>query len=339
MPTIRDVAALAGVSVSTVSILLNGKAKDRKISLTTQQRVMDAIKTLNYRPNVSAKKLRSTVDKEYTIGVYWASDFRTNFLSRLVTGIQMGISNLPFPVHIVICPYRNDYLYKEKGLHDANAFNAAIIANTSTADMSFLSGHEPQIPLVLYNRPSDRYNTVTIDNYDAGRKAAELFLDSGIRNIGAVLFKESYLAMGIRSRGFIETCSQNNVAIAPDHIITTENSIHGGVLAAEKFLQLHPRPQALYCDSDSIAQGMLHVLNRNHIKVPDDLALIAIGMGSSEANKYSTPPLTVVEIPIEKIAVECIKLIIGVLEHQIEPPHHVHCETELILRESCCPRP
>jgi LacI family purine nucleotide synthesis repressor len=336
MSTIKDVAALAGVSVSTVSILLNGKAKDRKISLDTQNKVAEAIKTLNYRPNMSAKKLRSTTDKEYTIGVYWASDFRTNFLARLITGIQSEIIAYPFPINIVICPYQNGYLHREKGLQSGNTFNAAIIANTSTADMDYLESQAPQIPFVLYNRHSDHYNTVTIDNYDAGRKAAMLFINKGITDIGAVLYKESYLAMGIRSRGFIETCAKHNVHITPEKIITTENSILGGVMAAEKFLLLNHRPKAVFCDTDSIAQGMLHVLNKSQIKVPQDLALVAIGMGSSEANKYSTPPLTVVEIPIEKISAECVKLIISVLEHQVDPPQHVHCNSELILRESCC---
>ena len=214
MPTIRDVAALSGVSVSTVSIVLNGQAEDRKISLETQNKIRDAIKSLGYRPNMSAKKLRSAVDKEYTIGIYWASDFRTNFLSRLLTGMQPEIMSYPFPIHIVICPYKNDYLYREKGLRSANTFDAAIIANTSVADMEYLNAQPPQIPFVLYNRTSEKYNSVTIDNYDAGRKAAQLLLDKGVKNIGAVLFRNTYLAMSIRSRGFIETCAKNNAKSA-----------------------------------------------------------------------------------------------------------------------------
>jgi len=334
MSTIRDVATLSGVSVSTVSIVLNGQAKDRKISQETQNKINDAIKALGYRPNMSAKKLRSAADKEYTIGIYWASDFRTNFLSRLLTGMQPEIMTYPFPINIVICPYKNDCLYREKGLRSSNTFDAAIIANTSVADMEYLNSHPPQIPFVLYNRTSEQYNSVTIDNYDAGRKAALLLLDKGVKNMGAVLFRDTYLAMSIRSRGFIETCTNNNAKISPENIITTENSILGGVLAAEKYLNLKARPRALYCDSDSIAQGILHVLNKNQINVPDDLFLVAIGMGSPEANQYSTPPLTVVEIPIEKISAECIKLIVGVLEHQIDTPHHVYCDSELIPRES-----
>ena len=335
MPTIKDVASLSEVSVATVSIILNGKATDRKISLKTQNKVMEAIKALNYRPNVSAKKLRSNNDKEYTIGVYWASDFRTNFLARLISGIQSEILKYNYPINIVICPYKNNYLYLEKGLHSGDTFNAAIIANTSVADMEYLNHAIPKIPVVLYNRSSEQYNTVTIDNFEAGKKAAMLFINNGIKDIGVVLFKDSYLAMTVRSRGFIDTCLKSNITISDENIITTENSILGGVLAAELYLKLKIPPKAVYCDSDSIAQGMLHVLNNHHIKIPDDLAIVAIGMGSSEANQYSTPPLTVVEIPIEKIATECVKLIVDVLEHKIETPTHIQYDAELIIRDSC----
>ena len=339
MPTIKDVAALSGVSVSTVSIILNGQANHRRISAETQAKVAKAIETLNYRPNVSAKKLRSN-NKEYNIGVYWAADFRTNFLARLISGMQSQVLQYKYPVNIVICPYKNDYLYMEKGLQNESSFHAAIIANTSPVDMKFLEKHVPRIPIVLYNRYSEHYNTVTIDNFDAGRKAALQFISNGLTDIGLVLHRKPYLAMHLRTQGFIETCRQNGIVIPKQNIITTENltdesALFDGVLAAEKFLKMPHRPRAIYCDSDSLAQGMLHVLNKNQIKIPDDVAIIAIGLGSPDVNKYSNPPLTVVEIPIEKIAAECIKSIINIMEQKVEMPYHVCYDTELIIRESC----
>ncbi len=335
MPTIIDVANLAGVSKSTVSIIINGQAEDRKISAETQEKVMNAIKQLNYSPNVSAKKLRNTANKEYTLAVYWASDYRTNFLSRMISGIQKEIVKHNYLVNIMICPYKSGFLHVEKGLHSSNQFHAAIIANTSAADMAYLNTTAPKIPFVLFNRFSEQYNSVTIDNFEAGQKAATLLIKNGFKNIGMVLFKDPYLAMSQRSHGFIETCKANGITIAKKNIITTENSLHGGVTAAERFLKLTHPPKAIYCDSDSQAQGMLHVLNKHAVRVPKDVAIVTIGMGNSEANKYSTPTLTVVEIPIEQIAAECINLIIGVLNHQITPPRHIKIDTSLIIRESC----
>lgn len=338
MSTIRDVASLAGVSVSTVSIILNGKAQDRKISSATQGKVLDAVKALNYRPNVSAKKLRDGLKKEYSIAIYWASDYRTHFLARLITGIQSEVLKYDYPISIVICPYKNDFLHLEKGLFKG-AFDAAVIANTSPVDMDHLNKLPPSIPFVLYNRVAERYNTVTIDNFAAGCKAAMLFIENGYKKIGMVLSKNPYLAMSNRSKGFAETCSINNVKIQNEHIIIApDNSIHGGAVAAEQLLQLHCRPQAVFCDSDALAQGMLYVFHQNQIHIPEELAIIAMGMGNPEANKYSIPSLTVVEVPIEKIASECIRLIIDVLEHHIDTPTHIQYDSPLIIRESCAAR-
>lgn len=339
MPTIKDVAALSGVSVSTVSIIVNGQADQRKISTKTQEKVAKAIETLNYRPNVSAKKLRSN-HKEYMIGVYWAADYRTNFLARLISGMQSQILQYEYHVNIVICPYKNDYLHTEKGFQDGTSFHAVIIANTSPADMKFLEKITPRIPIVLYNRCSEYYNTVTINDFDAGKKAALQFLSKGLTDIGLVLHKKPYLAMSLRTQGFIETCKQNGIVIPEQNIITTENItdesyLFDGVLAAEKFLKLPHRPRAIYCESDSLAQGMLYILNKNHVKIPEDVAIIAIGMGNPDANKYTNPPLTVVEIPIERIAAECIKSIINIMEQKVKMPYHVRCDTKLIIRESC----
>ena len=335
MATIKDVAALSGVSVSTVSIILNGKAKDRKISVKTQDKIMEAIKTLNYRPNVSAKKLRSHNDKEYTIAVYGASDFRTNYLARLISGFQSEISNYQYPINIVICPYKSGSLCLEKGLESDHTFNAAIIANTSISDMEYLNNNLPKIPTVLYNRYSEQYNTVTIDNFEAGRKAAILLINKGIRDIGMVHFKAPYLAMTLRSQGFIDTCIKHDIQFSDENIITTESSIQGGVLAAEIFLERKHLPKAIFCDSDSLALGMLHVFNKKNIKIPEDSQIIAIGMGSPEVSQYSTPPLTVVEIPLEEMAAECVKLMINVLEHRLDTPIHVNYGSKLIMRESC----
>lgn len=334
MSTIKDVAALAGVSVATVSIIVNGKAAERKISIATQSKVAAAIKTLNYRPNVSAKKLRNSSHKEYTIGVYWASDFRAHFLARIISGIQGEFLKYEYPINIVICPYKNDYLHVEKGLQTDTAFNAAIIANMSPSDMKYLHSSALKIPIVLFNRYSEKYNSVTIDNYEAGKKAALHFITKGITDIGVILHKRSYLAMSIRNHGFIDACRKNNIHIPAHNIITTESTLAGGVQAAEKLLAHNHLPQGIFCDSDALAQGMLHVFNKKKIIIPDDVEIIAIGMSSPDTSKYSTPSLSVVELPMERMAAECVRLIVDVLEHRIEQPSHVLYDSELILRES-----
>ena len=87
MATIKDVAALAGVSLSTVSIVANGRAKQRNISQVTQERVLDAMREVGYRPSVAARKLRGGKERRQ-LTVFWADDFREIMLARFLKGLH-----------------------------------------------------------------------------------------------------------------------------------------------------------------------------------------------------------------------------------------------------------
>lgn len=336
MATIKDVARLSGVSPSTVSIILNGNSAKRKISEKTQKKVMNIVKKLNYHPNISARKLRNqNTQINPTIALYWSSNIRVNIISRFLRGLQNEIIKSNYNFDIVICPYKNDFIHLEKGINNNNMFDAAIIANVSTLDMAYLNKAVPKLPLILFNRLSDKYSSVNVNNYNMGENAAKLFIKKNHKSTAAMLTKSLNNAMDDRNKGFIETCNINNIKIAPEHILDTDNSLKGGVLAAKKLLKLPNIPKALFCNSDSIALGALHVFNKEGIKVPEDIEIIAIGMNDPEHTEFSTPPITIVDIPIEKMAGKCIELISDMLNQKLEKPTSIFVDTPLIIRESC----
>ncbi|MCD2349048.1 LacI family DNA-binding transcriptional regulator [Clostridium guangxiense] len=336
MATIKDVAKLSGVSPSTVSIILNGNSSKRKISEKTQKKVMNAIKELNYHPNISARKLRNqNVPSNPTIALYWSSDIRVNIISRFLRGLQDEIIKSNYNFDIVICPYKTDFIHLEKGINTNNIFNAAIIANISTADMEYLNATTSKLPIILFNRLSDKYSSVNVNNYKMGEKAANLFTKKGHKKASAILTKSLNTAMDNRNKGFIETCYKNSIEISSEYILEADNSIAGGVKAAKKLLKLTNMPKALFCNSDSIALGALHIFNKKRIKVPEDIEIIAIGMNDSEHTEFSTPPITIVDIPIEKMAGKCIELISNLLNQKLESPTSILFDGPLIMRDSC----
>ncbi len=333
MATIKDVAKLSGVSTATVSFVLNGHAAEKKISLETQHKIMEAVKELNYQPNITAKRLRSSDNKQYTVGIYWAFDYRAYSLARFLIGIQDELLKEDYPINIVICPYESDKLYLKKDLFDFSSFNAAIIATTSPADMEYLKSHTPPMPIVLFNRTLDNHYIVGMDNEEAGSKAALHFINKGIKNIGAILYDKAYLAMDIRNRSFLDTCTKHNIKIKDENIITTDNTIQGGIKAAEEFIKLKDRPQALFCSSDYIAHGMVHTFNKEDIKIPEDVEIITVGYNNIEYNIYNNSPILYLDIPIEKMAIESLRLVYNILEGNEEGPHTIIIDSELILRE------
>lgn len=334
MATIKDVAKLSGVSVSTVSIILNGQAKARKISEKTQKNVLEAIKELNYNPSVSARRLRSSDKEKYTVGVYWAIDFTTGFLARFIEGLQMELLKSKLPVSTVICPFENNKLENESGLKNMSTYNAVIIANTNTKDQEFLNDNPLPIPAVLINRHSDKYHTVRIDNVKAGEIAAEHIYNKGITDIGMVIQQNSFYGMQERGESFLNFFKRKGIEITKERIISSKNSVLGGTEAGEILLKSGKIPRAVFVDSDVMSQGLIHFFNKNGIKVPEECEVISVGIGPTEISKYFMPSITVVDMPLEEMAAECIKLISEILEHNIDSKKDILLETKLMPRES-----
>ena len=187
MPTLKDVAALAGVSAATVSLYLNGKAAGR-ISSQKQKEIEEALQQLSYQPTPAARELKrlKNIPRVYTVAVYWAADPRSALLSKVMTGIQASLAKKPdIPFNVVICPYQPNELYKQKGLIEPHLYNydASIIANTSMMDMEYLDSIKPNIPVVLLNRRLEQYSYVSINNQKMGAALADMIADRALNGL------------------------------------------------------------------------------------------------------------------------------------------------------------
>lgn len=195
-------------------------------------------------------------------------------------------------------------LHKEKDIHNMFTINLAIIAATSTKDMEFLKKTILPIPVILFNRYLDSYHSINLNNKAAGEDAARFLVDKGID-------------------------------IPPHRNFSTVNSIEGGYTVADEIMALEEIPEVIFYNSDSIPVGLINSLNRKGINIPSDTEVIALGMNTTENSKYSNPPITVVDIPIEKMASESVKLAVDILKHKIDNVQHRSYNAELVIRDSC----
>lgn len=340
MATLKDVAALAGVSAATVSLYLNGKATGR-ISAQKQKEIEDAIRQLSYEPNAASRQLRSLGKKKqfYTIAVYWASDIRSSLLGKVLSGIQESIlekGSLNF--HVVFCPYVPNELFKEKGLLEPEFFNydAAIIANTTLMDMQYLNSITPSIPIILLNRYLPQYNTVSVDNKKMGADLADLIADRGYKSVSVFRTQSPFLAADDRVSGFISKCRERGIEMPNRALFYTDGSIDGGIEAANEFFKLSERPEVVFCEVDSIALGALYQFHEQGVRIPEDLAVISVGMHHSATTKCCIPPLTVSEVPLSQMAKVCTDVAIEKLTSSdiVNEPAHIQLNTRIILRES-----
>lgn len=293
MSSIKDVAREANVSISTVSIIVNGKEKERKISDYTVNKVKEAMKKLGYVPNVSAKKLRTNSDRK-TIALYWTNDFRGIMLSQFVSGIENTINELDLNYDLIIYPYKINHLKEEQSISQMN-YHGAIIANCSNEDLDYLNSINPLVPVTLYNRKSTKYHSVYVDDEIIAHELSLLIKDIDVTIVKAPAVFEG---MNTRVKKLKEYLSDRNIS----EYLLAENS------AKEAFSQTSSinLKGTVCCDSDMIALGIMHYCYKNNVRIPEDIRLIAVGNGLNSISEYLNPSLSIVSIPLEEMARECV---------------------------------
>lgn len=293
MSSIKDVAREANVSISTVSIIVNGKEKERKISDNTVNKVKEVMKKLGYVPNVSAKKLRTNSDRK-TIALYWTNDFRGIMLPQFISGIENTINELDLNYDLIIYPYKINHLKDEPSITQMN-YHGAIIANCSNEDLEYLNSINPLVPVTLYNRKSVKYHSVYVDDELIAHELSSLIKDKDVTIIKAPAVFEG---MNIRDEKLKEYLSDRSIS----EYLLSDNS------AKEAYTQAHlfDLKGTVCCDSDLIALGIMHYCYKNNVRIPEDIRLVAVGNGLNTISEYLNPSLSIVSIPLEEMARECI---------------------------------
>jgi LacI family transcriptional regulator len=330
MATIKELALEAGVSPSTVSIVLRGMSEERKIPPTTQKRVMDAAKKLGYQLNVSARRLRVNPQDSLTIAVFWASDFRAPMMVRFLRGLQEGILNCDKKCELLIHPYQNNAL--KESLMALSMCNVAIICNASAADIDFLENHQFPIPIVLYNRHSDQFCTVNVDDVRMGTLPAKIFAARGHKRSVILTSESVFPGMDVREESFIQNILHLGLSVQK---IQQENSMQGGYEGGCVIRAMNPVPDSVFCMSDFLAIGAMRAFHKAGIQIPEQMELISIGNGDRELEEFSTTSLSVVHLPMEKMAESCLHLALDLLAGRIEPPHSIELPVVYRARESC----
>ena len=336
MATLKDIAARAGVSTASVSLYLNGKS-DGRVSIKNQKKIEEAMQALQYSSSRSVQILKaiSSEKKAYTVAMFWAQDTRATMLGTVIAGLNNPLKLHPeLDVSIIIHPYTVNELYKDTSLIENTPYDCAIIANASYTDLQYLEGINPTVPIVLFNRNSQRYNTVKFDNHLAGRTISDILRSKGCRSAAVVQAVNSYTALNARISGFIGGCRDNQIDIPNKAQLVVEGSVEGGMHAAERYLALENRPEVILFGDDRLALGALNIFYRRNIQIPEEVSIISLCMLNPVYTSCSCPTLTVMELPILEIAEACMQVAIDALNGKPQPMHVQVKQPEMIYRDS-----
>ena len=308
MATIREIANYTNVSPSTVSIVLNGKAELRNISEKTTKKILEAAKELGYSPNISARRLRNNSTKKY-VSVFWANDYRAPLLFEFINGMQQYIEQSNSDIEIVLRLFTPDQLSESARPEHLSMYSATVICTASQNDLDYLENTEFATPIVLYNRTSEKYSHVYVDNKSLGSKAADIFSSHKKKN--ALVFstkKGHYSYSAKRMMGFMNAFSDHGGITTV--INTAENSLRSAYETVKENENTFRHADCVFCLHDRLAISYLNYIRKTDlVSVPDSQEIISIGVHDEDTYDNLHIPLSIIEVPIRNMGNECMRIV------------------------------
>ena len=164
---IKNIADKLGLSVSTVSVVLNGRGDQVRISKETQKKVLNAAKEINYQPNIYARRLRQAANEEapYVLALFWRRDNLNSRLGRFLEGIFQTIDLKELKIELVVQAYEPGNFMTYMDMLSSNRFSGAMICGLNEEEQKALEEREITIPIVFIGRDSQIYHSVLMDSY------------------------------------------------------------------------------------------------------------------------------------------------------------------------------
>ena len=331
--TIRDVAKAAKASVSTVSAALNDSDY---VSAGMRSRIEGAIKALRYRPNDLARGLR--LQRTHSIAMV-VPDLANNFYIELVRGAKDYSASANYTVLIGDSrdswdQERNylDSFHRRRvdGVIRVPAINAAGVKTKS------ILGNLPVVYADRYPQARDSYvGRVGVDNAQAAESATRYLLSLGHRHIGVITGDPSSGTSVDRLKGFAHALRGAKIRPDASMIHTGHNDMESGHCHAMQLLTRAQRPTALFCTNNMMALGALAAIQEIGLACPEDISLL--GFDDFYWATLLRPRLSVVRQPAREIGMLAARLLIDHIEGRASVPSPALLETQLIVRDSCCP--
>ena len=289
--TVMDVAREAGVSVSTVSRIVNGTARvadDKRLAVET------AIARLDYRPNLHARSLK--MGTSMTIGIL-TQRIESPVFNRVMLGIEEGLKDSGY-APIIVSGHWNQVEETERvRLLMARRIDGLVILNGGLTDAQIVEFSRRQ-PVVATGRrlQGHNLNAVRLDNVHGGYLATRHLLSLGHRHIAHIAGPDDHSDAVDRYAGYVRAHEEFGVTVDPELVFQGDFNENGGALAMTRLLDSGRSFSAVFAGNDQSAMGAHMVLYRRGLRVPEDISLI--GFDNLPVSAYLTPPLTTVHQPL-----------------------------------------
>lgn len=333
MVTIKDVARRAGVSVATVSRVLN---KSGPVSPEAAQRIREAADALHYVPHGGARSLITS--KTSTIGVL-LPDLYGGFFSELIRGIDQTAQQHGY--HLLISGSHNRKAEMEAAMRAMRGRTDGLIAMSPHFDAATLVQNlPPSLPVILLSCQAwgEDHQVIAIDNAGGAEAMVRHLVALGHRRIAMVMGEEGHFDTGERLQGYRRALVEAGIAPHAAYEVQGDFSEASGHRAVQELLALPERPTAIFCANDSMAIGGLCAVMDAGLRVPADITVV--GFDDIPLAKYLSPPLSSVHVPIFEMGERAATRLIAALKGEpVSERRHERLPTRLVVRSSCAPPP
>ena len=307
-PTIRDVAALAGVSVGSVSKSLNGR---EGVSTPTRARVLEAAEQLGFQSNALARNLLT--GRSFTVGLITNDSF-----GRFSIPVMLGAEDAlqAGQIAVLLCDGRDDPIREQHYVRTllGRRVDGIIVTGRRSDPRPPISTDFP-IPIVYAMSESTNPDDVSVlpDDEGGGRLAVEYLLATGRTRIGHITGPSDFRAVRLRSSGATGTLKEAGLSLVGDGPIHGAWSEEWGRQGASILLRQAPEVDAIFCGSDQIARGVAEALPEIGRNVPDDIALVGFDNWSVMA-EASRPPLTTIDMNLSEVGRNAAQLLLAAID-------------------------
>ncbi len=327
----RDVAKQAGVSVTTVSHVVN---ETRPVSDELRRRVITAMTELGYQPNALARSLRRK--QTHTLGMI-VPDSANPFFAEVARGIEDTSFEQGYSV--ILCNsdghLAEELLYTNVLVEKQVDGIIFVAAGASTEHIHNLQARD--VPLVIVDRdvPGVAVDSVLTDNAGGGLVATEHLIGLGHRRIGCISGPSDLTPSADRILGYRNALTKNNLPIDEQLIVKGDFQYESGHQAAHYLFGLEEPPTAIFACNDLMAVGAISAAVERGRQVPSELSIV--GFDDVRLASFTNPPLTTIVQPKYEIGVLAATILLERLQNRNRSPRRQLLETKLLVRQTTAP--
>ncbi|MFQ5604166.1 MAG: LacI family DNA-binding transcriptional regulator [bacterium] len=335
-PTIKDVAKKAGVSLSTVSLVINNKSN---VSPTTKKKVQEVIASLNYHPRRNARGLASK--RTFNIGFILTEDhfsLAEPFYTKIFLGTEFEARKHNY--YVLLTTVKKSFKVHEsvpRFLLEKNVDGVILAGKVPAKLIEYVQNLGIPLILVDYCLQMSKVSNVFIDNFQGARQAVSHLMKSGHRKIAFIGGEINHPSIAERLRGYRETHIEHNLPVADNLISHDEMStgVDDGYRATCKLLDAGVSFTALFASNDTMAIGAMRCLRERNLQIPKDVSLI--GFDDIEVCLQVEPQLSTVRVFKEELGAIAVRRLVEKIEKEQSMVEQSLVPVELILRESTAP--